>query len=107
MTYSFPNMVPVRHSIFNSNSCFLTCIQISQEAGKVVWYSPLFQNFPQLDTIKGSGLRHGLTRFVTSENDKQQFLVAIHNDHISFSSLQSVLEDIRVNCQLCNRGMDV
>ena len=30
-----------------SNCCFLTCTQISQEAGQVVWYSHLFQNFPQ------------------------------------------------------------
>ena len=30
-----------------SNCCFLTCIQVSQEAGKVVWYSHLFKNFPQ------------------------------------------------------------
>ena len=29
----------------SSNCCFLTCIQISQEAGQVVWYSHLFQNF--------------------------------------------------------------
>ena len=29
------------------NCCFLTCIQISQEAGKVVWYSHLLKNFPQ------------------------------------------------------------
>ena len=39
-----------------SNCCFLSCVQISQEAGKVVWYSHLFQNFPQLvviHTIKG------------------------------------------------------
>ena len=27
-------------------TCFLTCIQISQEAGKVIWYSHLFKNFP-------------------------------------------------------------
>ena len=26
--------------------CFLTCIQISQEAGKVIWYSHPFKNFP-------------------------------------------------------------
>ena len=35
---------------------FLTCIQISQEAGKVVWYSHLFQNFPEfvvVHTVKG------------------------------------------------------
>ena len=31
----------------SSNCCFLTCIQISQEAGQMVWYSHLFQNFPQ------------------------------------------------------------
>ena len=42
-----------------SNCCFLTCIQISQEAGQVVWYSHLFQNFPQFDvihTVKGFGI---------------------------------------------------
>ena len=40
----------------SSNCCFLTCIQISQEAGHLAWYSHLFQNFPQLvviHTVKG------------------------------------------------------
>ena len=40
----------------SSNCCFLTCIQISQEAGKVVWYSHLLKNFPQfvvVHTVKG------------------------------------------------------
>ena len=38
------------------NYCFLTCIQISQEAGQVVWYSHLLNNFPQfivIHTVKG------------------------------------------------------
>ena len=35
----------------SSNCCFLTCVQISQVASKVVWYSHLFQNFPQLVVI--------------------------------------------------------
>ena len=42
-----------------SNCCFLDCIQISQEAGKVVWYSHLFQNFPEfvvIHTVKGFGV---------------------------------------------------
>ena len=42
-----------------SNYCFLTCIQISQEAGQVAWYSHLFQNFPQfvvIHTVKGFGV---------------------------------------------------
>ena len=30
-----------------SHCCFLTCIQVSQEADQVVWYTHLFQNFPQ------------------------------------------------------------
>ena len=40
----------------SSNCCFLTCIQISQEAGQVVWYSHLFKNYPQfvvIHTVKG------------------------------------------------------
>ena len=44
--YSFPDLELVCCSMSSSNYCFLTCIQISQEAGQVVWYSHLFQNFP-------------------------------------------------------------
>ena len=43
----------------SSNCCFLTCIHISQEAGQVVWYSHLFQKFPQfivIHTVKGFGI---------------------------------------------------
>ena len=43
----------------SSNHCFLTCIQISQEAGQVAWYSHLFKNFPQfvvVHTVKGFGI---------------------------------------------------
>ena len=49
--YSFPSLEPVHCSMFASNSCFLTCIQISQKAGKVVWHSHLFKNFPQFVMI--------------------------------------------------------
>ena len=44
--YSFPNFEPVSCSMSGSNCCFLTCIQVSQEAGKVVWHSHLLKNFP-------------------------------------------------------------
>ena len=43
----------------SSNCCFLACIQIPQEAGKVVWYSHLLKNFPQfvvIHTVKGFGI---------------------------------------------------
>ena len=43
----------------SSNCCFLTWIQISQEAGQVVWYSHRFQNYPQfvvIHTVKGFGI---------------------------------------------------
>ena len=41
------------------NCCFLTCIQVSQEAVQVVWYAHLFQNLPQfivIHTVKGFGI---------------------------------------------------
>ena len=46
----------------NSNCCFLTCIQISQEVGQVVWYSHLFKNCPQfvvIHTVKDLGRVNG------------------------------------------------
>ena len=54
--YSFPNFEPVCCSTSGSNCCFLTCIQVSQEADKEVWYSHLCKNFPQfvvIQTVKG------------------------------------------------------
>ena len=57
--YSCPYLESVCCSMSSSNCCFLTCIQISQEAGQVVWYSHLFQNFPQIiviHTVKGFGI---------------------------------------------------
>ena len=54
--YSSPDLEPVCSPMSSSNCSFLTCIQISQEAGQVVRYSHLFQNFPQLvviHTVKG------------------------------------------------------
>ena len=61
MTYSFPDLEPVCRSMSSSNCCFLTSMQISQEAGQVVWYSfPslsefLFQ-FIVIHTVKGFGV---------------------------------------------------
>ena len=46
-------------SISSSNCCFLTYIQVSQEAGQVIWYFHLLQNFPQftvIHTVKGFGI---------------------------------------------------
>ena len=49
--YFFPNFELVHCSMSGSNCCFLTCIQVSQEAGKVVWCSHLFKNFLQFVVI--------------------------------------------------------
>ena len=57
--YSFPNLKSVCCSMFSSNYCFLTCIQISQEAGQVIWYSHLLKNFPEfvvIHTVKDFGV---------------------------------------------------
>ena len=56
LLYSFSHFETVCCSMSGSNYCFLTSIQISQEAGKVVWYSRLLKNFQQfvlIHTVKG------------------------------------------------------
>ena len=58
--YSFDvilsNLEQVHCSMSSSSCCFLTCIQVSQETGKVVWYTYIFNNFSQfavIHTVKG------------------------------------------------------
>ena len=81
LTYSFPNLEPVRCSMSSSNCCFLTCIQVSQETGKVVWYSHLFKNFPQFIVI------HRIKSFsIVSEAEVYVFL-----EFPSFSMIQWML----------------
>src|SRR5574342_325485 len=56
--YSFPDLEPVCCSMSSANY-FLTCTQITQEAGQVVWYSHLLKSFPQfvvIHTVKGLGI---------------------------------------------------
>ena len=48
---SFSYLEPVCCSMSSSKCCFLTCIQICQEACQVVWYSCLFRNFPEFVVI--------------------------------------------------------
>ena len=50
--------------------CFLICIQISEEAGQVVWYSHLLKNFPEfvvIHTVKGFGIVNKAERDVFLE----------------------------------------
>ena len=57
--YSFPDLELACCSMSSSNCCFLTCILIFQEAGQVIWYSHLFQNFPQfvlIHSVRGFGV---------------------------------------------------
>ena len=56
---SFSYLEPVCCSMSSANCWFLTCIQVSQEGDQMVWYSHLFQNFPQfivIHTVKGFGI---------------------------------------------------
>ena len=56
---SFPYLEPVCCFMSSSNCCFLTCMQISQEASQVICYSHLFKNFPEfvvVYTVKGFGI---------------------------------------------------
>ena len=59
LTYSFPHLEQVCCSMSSSNFCFLTCIQISQEAGKVVWYFHFLKNFTVCCDPHSKTLWHG------------------------------------------------
>ena len=73
----------------SSNCCFLTSIQVSLEAGQVIWYSHLFQSFPDflvVHAVKGFG--KGLSRVFSNPTvQKHQFfsahLSSQSNSHIS------------------------
>ena len=56
--YPFPNFEPVDCSMSGSSCCFLTCIQISQEAGQVVGIPISFRifQFVVIHTVKDSGI---------------------------------------------------
>ena len=50
------NLEPNSCSIQGSNCCFLNRIQVSQDTGKMVWYSHLFKRVPEFvmrHTVKG------------------------------------------------------
>ena len=64
----------------SSNSCFLTCTQISQDAGKVIWYSYLLKNCPQFVMI------YAVKVFsIVNETEVDIFL------EFSFSMIQQIL----------------
>ena len=48
LLYSFSDFEAVFCFMSGCNCCFLTCIQISWEASKVVWYAHLLKNCPQV-----------------------------------------------------------
>ena len=69
----------------SSNSCFLTCIKISQEAGQVVWYSlslRIFQ-FVVIHTVKGFGIVN------KAEIDVSGILLLFFDDPVDVGNLIS------------------
>ena len=107
--YSFSYLEPVCCSMSSSNCCFLTYIQISQEAGKVVCYPHIFKNFPQfvvIHTVKGFSIVNKavvdvfleLSCFFDDPMDCWQFdlwflwLLWIQLEHLEFHSSRAVSE---------------
>ena len=79
--YAFPNIEPLCCSMSSSNCCFLICIQISQEAGKLVWYSSLLNNFSHfvgIHIVKGFGVVNNAE-------------VDVFWDSLAFSMIQQML----------------
>ena len=79
-TYFFSNLEPIRCSMSGSNCCFLTCIQVSQETGRVVWYFYLLKDFLQFIVI------HTVKSFNIANEEVNLFW-----NSLTFSMLQTVL----------------
>ena len=77
----FSYLEPVCCSMSSSSCYFLICIQTSQEAGQVVWYSHLFQNFPQfivIHTVKGFGIVNKAEIDVFLEQTEKMNMIWLH-----------------------------
>ena len=101
----------------SSNCCFLTCVQVSQEAGQVVWHSHLFQNFSQfsrLDSISYRSepdhlsLSEGLSQITIWENTMQN-----SDTQVNFISLVLIyrfraclLAEVLQSCLILRGSMD-
>ena len=70
----------------SSNCCFLTCIQVSQEAGQVVQYSHLFQTFPQFIVIY---IVKGFVKVKKAEIDVFLELSCVFDDPVDVGNLIS------------------
>ena len=80
-----PNLEPVCCSMFSSNSCFLTYIQILHEADKVVWYSHLAGVQPRQDP--GGTLR----MYGVGERERRHVRLALIGRSLCFTFWQPVL----------------
>ena len=61
---------------------FLTCIQVSQEAGQVVWYSHLLQNFPQFIVIHAVlGCNFKNDRMISAHFQGKPFNIRVIQDY--------------------------
>ena len=103
----------------SSNCCFLTCIQISQEAGQVVWYSHLFWNFPQfivIHTVKGFGIvnkaeifKYSLSfsslLFILSVSFAVQKLFSLSFDYFCFNAVVFGVRSKNISLRVISRSL--
>ena len=75
--YSFPNLEPVCCCRSSSNSYLLTCILNSQEAGKVVWYSHLFNHFLQF-VLTHRSICHFHCKIIRSDTRPKELWMEVH-----------------------------
>ena len=85
--YFIPNFELVYCSMSGSDCCFLTCIQISREVGKMVWYFHLFKNFPHRILLEFSTLLWATQSKVLA----QSIMLMFFWNSLAFSMIQWML----------------
>ena len=104
--FSFPDLEPVCCSMSSSNRWFLTYIQISEEAGQVVWYSHFLKSFPQfvvIHTVKAFGIVNKAEVDVFLELSLSRWLTDVDNlisDSSAFPKLSLNIQKFMVHILL-------
>ena len=93
----------LNHSVVHTGfyCCFLTRIQISQETGKMVWYSHLFKSFPQfvmIHTVKGFSIVDETEVNVFAGSQRKQENLRKNITSVSSTTLNSLTVWIITNC---------
>ena len=97
LIYSFPNFEPVHWSIFSSNCCFLTCIQVSQECRPRLLLPPIppsIRVFSNESILCMRWPKYWSFSFTISPSKETPGLISFRMDWLDILAVQGTLKSL-------------